>query len=241
MTLHPLDYTLWAASCLAEAILALVILKKDAARRWPFLLSLMLFDICHSALIAHYPPRTHYRQYFYIYWYGQGARSLLSLGLLWDVFRSLPALKYVPKHIGLMLLSAGLTVTIGSVFMTTLHHPHTYPLIAQILMIRECVTVLWMCCAATLLGSISFLGLGWSLQSVNVTAGFLASGVAAMIAASLTSSWPHYGHLFDKLQTCIDIVVFLSWIKSLCHTADAFGSDTALNAVNELYEEQPLV
>lgn len=240
MILHPLDYIIWAGSCIAEAILAFVILNKGAARRWPFLLALMLFDLLHSALTVTH--RAHYRSYFYIYWYGQGARSLLTLGLLWDVFRSLPALKYVPKRIGLMLLSVGFTVTAGSVFLTALHHPHTaYPITNQVLLIRECITVLWMCCAATLLGSISFLGLGWSLESVNITAGFLVMGVAAMIVASLTSSWPDHGHLFDRLQTCIDIAVFLSWIKALCHAAGAFRPDSALNAVNELYEEQPLV
>jgi hypothetical protein len=108
-------------------------------------------------------------------------------------------------------------------------------------MIRECVTVLWMCCAGSLLASISFLGPGWSLESVNITAGFLTMGIAAMIAAYLTSRRPNHGHLFDNLQTCIDIAVFLSCVKSLRHSAGAFVPDSALHAVNELHEESPLV
>lgn len=232
MRLHPIDIAFWVILCVLESILAVVILKKNAARRWPFLLALCLFDIVYIGLLA---SSAHvYRHYFYIFWYGQGVRSLLSLGLLWDVFRAMPALKYVPKRIGLTLLSAGLCVTFGSVVLTTLHHPHTFPLIAEILMIRECVTVIWMCCAATLLGSISFLGLGWSVESVRVTSGFLVSGLAAMLAASFTSSWPQYGQVFDKLQTCVDIVVFFSWIKSLFSLAGKPSPDSALNVVNEL-------
>lgn len=227
-----------------------VVLKKGARRRWPFLLALMLFDLLQSALICfclgyshekHLVVVRHRWPYFYIYWYGQGLRSLLTLGLLWDVFRSLPALKYVPKRIGLVLLSAGLTVTIGSIFLTTLHHPHTaYKITYEVLLIRECVTVLWMGCALTLLGSVSFLGLGWSRESVSITSGFLATGIAAMIAASLTSSWPIHGHVIDKFQTCIDIAIFLSWIKSLCRPSlpDVLLSDSALNALTEFFEEQ---
>lgn len=233
MILHPLDLFFIVVSVLAEAILALVILRKDAARRWPFLLALALFDLLHGVLMASY--LSNYHSYFYIYWYGHGVRSLLTLGLLRDVLRAFPELKYVPKRVGLMLLSAGLTVTIGSVLLTTLHHPHTtYKITYEVLMIRECVTVLWVCCAGTLLASISFLGLGWSFESVKITSGFLIMGVAAMLAASLTSSWPSHGHVIDKLQTCTEIAVFLSWIKTLISLPDALLSDSALHVVNEL-------
>lgn len=241
MKLHPTDVFLWALLSLAEVILAFVILKKGAERRWPFLLAFALFDLLHTVLLASHVGD--YRSYFYIYWYGQGVRSLLTLGWLWDVSRAFPELKYVPKRMGLILLWVGITITAGSVFLTALQHPNTtYPLINTVLLIRGCMTVLWMGCAAALLGSISFLGLGWALQAVNVAAGAVAVGVAGMIAATLTSSWPGQGHLIDKLQTCIEIAVFLSWIKALCYTPDAPLSDSALNVItNELYEEQPLV
>ena len=239
MTLHPLDLALILAPTLAEAILAYVILKKNAARRWPFLLALCLFDLFYGAMLA-----THlgsYRSYFYVYWYGQGLRSFVMLGILWDIFRAFPELKYVPKRLGLVLFCAGLTITIGSVILTTLHHPNaTNKIEYEILMVRECVTVLWFASAISLLKSISFLGLGWGLESVNVAAGAVAFGLAGMIAASLTSWRPHYGPLLNNLQTCTETAVFLSWIKTLCHSAGSLVPDSALNP-NELLEEQPLV
>lgn len=241
MKLHLADVILWAILFIAEAIFAVVILKKNAARRWPFLLALVLFDILYYSLIA---TQIHSRShYFYTYWYSQGVRSLLSMGLLWDIFRKFPELKYVPKSIGLTLLSVGLTVTIGSVILTTLHHPNTtYKITYEVLMINECVAVLWMGAALSLLHSISRLGLGWGLESVNIAAGAVVFGLAAMLAASSISSWPQYGHVFDKLQTCIEIAVFLSWIKTLCRPSvpDAPLSDSALNAITEFFEEHPL-
>jgi hypothetical protein len=243
MTPHPYVYALWALSCVAEAAVVLSILKGGAARRWPFLLALVAFDLIHNALLVAHLGRAHYRHYFYIYWIGQGIRAPLSLGLLWDVARSMPILKYVPKHIGATLLTLGLTLTAGAVYMTAQHHPHTYPLIAHVLMIRGCVTVAWMCFALTLLGSISFLGLGWRMEAVNITTGFVVSGIAAVLAASLTSSWPHYGRLIDQLQTCIDIVVLCSWARTLYRPPlpDAPLSDLTLNAAIEIFQEHPTV
>lgn len=237
MTLTPWDYRFWLAGLLIEAILVLVVLKKGAWRRWPFLLALAVFDICHSSVISRFSPQTHYAQYFYIYWYGHALRSLLAIGFLWDIFRAFPELKYVPKRMGLTLLTAGFIVTLGSVFLTTQQHPHlAYKVSCEAQMIRECVTVMWMAAALSLLGSISSLGMGWSLESVNITAGALASGIAAMLCAYYTGKHPAQGHLFDKLQTCTEIAVFLSWIKTLISIPGALLPDSALHS-NEPYEE----
>jgi hypothetical protein len=201
-----------------------------------------LFDLAENALLYTHTGKAHYRQYFNIYWYGLGARTLLTLGLLWDVIRCLPTLRFVPKHIGLMLATFGLTITAAAVYLTLRHHPHTFPITAQVLMIRECVSVSWMCFGISLLASISLLGLGWSLEAVDVTAGFIASGMAALVASNLMSSWPTHGHMIDLIQNCIEIAVILSWIKTIGRPLlpDEVLSDSALNTLTALFEEHQL-
>lgn len=244
MNPHLSTLVLWGLLSIAEAILVVVILKRRAARRWPFLLIIAVFDLLHSALTVTHLGRVHYRQYFYIYWYGQWARALISLGLLWDVARAMPGLKYVPKRIGLTLSIFGIAVTVGAVMITSQHHAaNVFPLIAQVMMIRECISVAWMCFAATLLGSISLLGMGWTAESLNITGGFVISGTTAMLAANLMTSWPTHRATIDDLQNCIEIAVFAYWSVVLCRPplADEVLSDSALNVVNELFEEQSLV
>lgn len=241
---HPFDNFIWALYSIAEAILVVVILKKGAARRWPFLLVLALFDLGHNYLLYTHLGEANYRQYFYIYWYGHGARALLSLGLIFDVARSMPGLKYVPQYIGVLLLAFGLAITIGSVFLTKTHHPSPEysQIVARVLMMRECAAVAWMCLALSLLGSISILGLGWLVEPLSVTGGVVISGLAAMLAANLTSSRPKSGHLIDQIHTLLEIAVLLSWSVMLCRPsfADNASSDYALIQPTELSEEQSL-
>lgn len=244
--MNPHLYTLviWGLLAAAEAILAVVILSKGATRRWPFLLLLAVFDLIYFYLTYTHLGRSHYRQYFKIFWYGQGARALISLGLIWDIARSVPGLKYVPKQIGIALFTFGLAVTIGAVVITSHHHPDTFPLVAhRALMIRECVTVAWMCFTMSLLGSISSLGMGWPIEALNVTGGFVISGMTSMIAANLMASWPKHSAAIDNMQNCVEIVIFLSWSVVLCRPPlpDEVLSESALNVVKELFEEHQLV
>jgi hypothetical protein len=237
------DYALCAVLSLAQAILVLVILKKGAVRRWPFLLALCLFDLAENALLAAHTGSAHYRQYFYIYWYGNWSRALLSLGVIWDIAKAIPCLKYVPKRIGLVLMAFGLAVTAGSVLLTTTHHPNViYPQTAQVLMVRECVTVAWLCFALSLLGSISSLRLGWPKDPLSIAGGAIIWGLADMHAAHLISWWPQHGHLIDQIQIAVEIAVLLSWSVTLRRPSlpDAPLSDSALHVVYELFEEQPL-
>lgn len=236
MTPNPLSISLWVLQTVITFLLVLTVIKTNSGRRWPFLLAIMVFDLAHAAVLAYTFP--HYAAYFYTYWIGHAVRSLLSLGLLYDVLRSLPAMRYVPKKIGLFILCFTLTITAGAVFLATLHHANTFPLTATVLMMQQCTSVAWMSLAVCLLCAASFLGLSWGLESVRITSGFLVMGLAAMLWATLTSSWPHYGRVFDKLQTCIEIGVLFSWINTFL--PDSPASDSALNLNTELLEEPPL-
>lgn len=240
MNPHLADYVISAVLALGQAILAGVLLKRGAAKRWPYLLRICLFDIGYSALLFHYTGIENYKTYFYIFWVGMGTRHLLALGLLRDVIRAFPTLKYLPKRIGLTLFTFGTVVTLGAVLITTHQHPHTsYLITAQVLMIGQCVTIAWMCFAGTLLFSISILGLGWEREPMAIATGFVFSGLAAMITFTLMSSWPEHRHMIDVVQNCIEIAVLLFWSVSLCrnYVPDRAWSDSALNAVNELLEE----
>lgn len=226
MTLHPWTFIPWLVAVLSELLLAVVIVRRRAQVRWPFLLALVVFDVLHSALISfclgisagHHLVVPHYKQYFYIYWYGHRLRSLLSLGLLWDVSRAMPLLRFIPARIGLAIASLGFTVTVGSVYLASLHHPVTYRMTADALILRECSIVAWMCLAATLLGSISYLGLGWAREPLNITAGFLVAAVTEITASTLMGHWLSRGQLINTIQTYFDIAVFLFWVQTIYRT-----------------------
>lgn len=235
MTPHLLSYAIWAAAFSSKAIMAVVLFSH--ARRWPFLLALMVFDLIHSSLLL--ATLHHYTSYFYTYWIGQGLRSLLSVGLLWDVLRNLPAMRFLPRRIGIFLLTFALTITAGAVFIAALSSSHTYPLTDMVLTLERCATVAWMSLAACILCAVSFLGMGWTLEGVNITAGFVVSGMAAMLAASLISSYPAHGHLIDQLHTAIDISVLSYWFTCLYCSRPEIASD-CLNP-NQLFKERTLV
>ena len=234
---HLATYVSWGVLSLAEAILVAVILYKGAAKRWPFLLSITLFDLAYSAVL--YCVIDHCTMYFDIFWYGQALRSLLSLGILWDIARSIPNLQYVPKRVAVFLVTLGLTITAGSVLLTMQHHSNTYPIVAQAFMIRECVSVAWLCCAFTLLFSVSLLAMGWNRDGLYITSGFVFSGMTAAAAAHVMVSYPHYRERIDFVQTCIETAVLVFWSVMLCRcpAADDDVSDSVLDAINEALEE----
>lgn len=240
--MNPYLYTvvIWGLLAVAEVTLAVVILSKGATRRWPFLLLLIVFDLIYYYLAYTHLGHAHRRQYFYIFWYGQRIRALISIGMIWDIARSVPGLKYVPKRIGLVLFTFGLGITVGAVIITSHHHTAgVSPLVAQALMIRECVAVAWLFLTMSLLWSISSLGMGWLIEALNMTTGFVFSGMASMLATYLMSSRPAYRDAIDNLQNCIEIVVFLSWSAVLClpPLPDEVLSESALNTLTELFEE----
>lgn len=242
MTPSILQNVLWALSCIGQATVVVVILSRGAARRWPFLLALNVFDVLYSLVL--FAILSHYATYFYIYWAGQGVRSLISIGLLHDVMKSLPALKFLPRRIGLAMSCFASVVTGGAVYLAYIHPSQTYRIVAEALTIQQCATVAWAALAVCLLGCISFLGLGWGLEALNITSGFIVSGLAALIAAALTSSWPKQGHVIDLFHICTDLLVLSYWIHSLCRPSlcpDCSNSDNALASLNQLCKESLLV
>lgn len=234
---HLATYVSWGILSLAEAILVAVILYRRATARWPFLLAITLFDLAYSAVL--YAVIANCTTYFDIFWYGQGIRSLLSLGLLWDIARSIPGLQYVPKRVGAFLITLGLTITVGSVLLTMQHHSNTEHIAAEVYMIRECVSVAWLCCAFTLLFSVSLLGMGWKKDGLYITAGFVFSGMTAVAASHFMVSYPQYHARIDFVQTCFETAVLVFWSVMLCRCSapDEDLSGSVLAVINELLEE----
>lgn len=214
MKLLSIDTILWVLHLAGGALLTFILVRRSLVRRWRFLLAITVFDLLYGSIL--YVSLSNYFVYYWVFWCGLGLRYLLGLGLLWDVFRALPMLRFIPKNIGLILLAFGLTITVGSVLISLQHHnTQIYPITAQVLMIRECVTVAWACVAFTLLASASFHALGWDLEALNVTAGVVTTGIAAMVAASMMNAHPELRNIIDRTQMFVEIAVLLFWSSKL--------------------------
>jgi hypothetical protein len=209
MNLSPLMYVVWALYFVAHLAAAGLLLRRRALGRFPFLTSLLLFEIALTITLFLFRSPAHYPQYFYIFWYASGVQAILRLGIVVDVVRSIPSIRYAPQRLMVLFSCVAVTVAAGSGYLASRGAPDAPHITAVVLSLARCVSVVWMTFGLALFFSVRSLGVGWTTAGLRVASGYFAGTSLSMGAAYAMTVWPRLYRTIDSAQTFGLAIVWL--------------------------------
>jgi uncharacterized membrane protein YidH (DUF202 family) len=209
--LQPYQFALWALSFLSYALLAAIMLKSGAVRRFRGLFALSVFEVALAASLFHLSDRAHYRQYFYLYWGASIVRSVIGFAVLQDIVRNIPGTKYIPKQIWNTFIAVALCVTIACVWISTGMHPHTFKVTSVALAMARGMYMAWGTFAVCLFSQMGMIGLGWTTVPLRVAIGFIISTLISLTASYGMSQWPQAGFKIDQTANSLLLGVWIYW------------------------------
>lgn len=233
MKLSTMQYSLWAASFMAQAALAIVMLWRRSYRRWPFLFALSIFNLSITVTLFKLSGPNHYAAYFYVYWIADVVRALLGLGILFDIVRSIPGILYTPKNIGFGFVSAASVMAAGSAWLASHGGTPTFHLTMLVLSLERCISVTWGTFAVAMFWSIRFCGLGWTPTPLRLGSAFLIMTTISGTGAYAMSVWPHFAFSIDEAESFFHLGILLYFSLSL-YREHPFEASQGLEKIPDL-------
>jgi hypothetical protein len=215
MKLSTLQSSLWVAEFVAHALLASVMLWRRSYQRWPVLFALSIFELLLELALFKLLGPDHYATYFYVYWSGAVVRALIGLGILFDIVRSIPGIRYTPTSIGIGFISAASVMAAGSAWLAFQGGTSTFHVTMLVLSLDRCISVTWGTFAVAMFWSIRFCGLGWTATSLRLGSAFLVMTLISGTSAYAMSAWPHLGSLIDEMQSFLQLAILLYFSLAL--------------------------
>jgi hypothetical protein len=209
MTLTALQYILWVLGFISHALVAAVMLKREAYRRWPSLFSLAIFEMLLTLILFALSHR--YALYFYTYWSGEILRVFLGLWLVFDIVGAIPGIRYTPRPLALGFLSASLVIAAGCAWMSSRGGAHTFHITMMALALDRCIYVVWGAFTICLFAAIGFCGMGWTPTLLRVASSLLAMILISAAHAYAMSVWPKYAIKIDDIFNLCTIGVWITW------------------------------
>ena len=227
MRLSTLQYFLWGASFFAHAALASVMLWRKSYRRWPFLFTLALFELSLTVTLFQLSDPDHYPAYFYVYWTAALVRALIGLGILFDIVRSIPGIRYTPTSIGVGFIAASTAMAAGSAWLASHGGAPTFHITMMVFAMNRCIAVTWGVFAVSMFWSIRFCGFGWTITPLRLGSAFLVMTLISGTSAYAISAWPHFGFSIDEAENSLHLGVLIYFSLSLyreqpCETSQGF-------------------
>lgn len=174
------SYVLWAASFGSYAVLALLMWRRGAHRRWTFLFCYAALSTLVSPILFTFFRREDAMAYFWTYWIERCLLSACRFGIIWQIASSLIG---VNARLRRMLVKAmtALTPLIGCIsawVALSVHSPYYYVTSRVFLSVDR-----WLALAACLMFftvavSLDTLGVRWRIEVLIVGIGLALQGAA---------------------------------------------------------------
>jgi hypothetical protein len=215
MRLSTLQYSLWAASFIAHALLASVMLWRRSYQRWPFPFALAIFELSLAVALFQLLDPRHYAEFFYVYWMAEVVRALIGLGILFDIVRSIPGIRYTPTSVGAGFISAASAMAAGSAWLAFHGGTPTFHVTMLVLSLDRSIAVTWGAFAVVMFWSIRFCGLGWTVTSLRLGSAFLVMTLISGTSAYAMSAWPRYAFSIENAESFFHLGILLYFSFSL--------------------------
>lgn len=227
MTLHWYDHVQSALTLGSAASLSATLLVRRRERKtWGILLtySLSLFvltAVCTGLQdwLSQFPRlsqhRTVYAVWFYTYWCGEILQALLGIGVIYEAVLSLPLAKLSPRSLRMAFGVACAIISIGAVYFSYLSCHDSRFFTAVAFTMQRSLAVLWCAFAASVVASVSILGLQWTSKPLSITSGFLVQSISYFITAHAAVINPHANRNLTLVHEFVCIGVIISWTLAI--------------------------
>jgi hypothetical protein len=215
---HWQQLLLWIVNWMGYLVVAILLLRKDHRRRWPFFLALCIFHLTQDAFLATQTSVAHYTTYFYTYWYGEIVSSLLTFGVLRDIARSVPGLRFLPRQISIVFITAASVITCGAAALACVQHVDLPRVAVTALTIHRAIAAAWITFAMAMLWGILSLGMRFRMHTLQITTAFLVSGLSKLLTDYGATIWPHQSWKFDCTHTALSSLALAYCAHSLAHS-----------------------
>lgn len=240
------NWWLTSLACVEVSALAVAVFvmmrRPQLIAKWPSLFTSLATEfVADMLLLTWLSDRSHYKQYFYVYWGSVGLRALLRLWIIADIVQSFPGLDFLPRRLYLFVGTLGATMAAASGW-CCFHDPGKFS--AHIkdwaVMLNQCVNMGWAAFAIAVLASIKLLNIGWDKRGMGIATGVFLRVCGNLITGELYATTNHFsfqihGHLFEMsaksirllgngLDSVFSIALFLFWSFMLLQPLDAHAS-----------------
>lgn len=188
-----------------------LVVRNGSYRRWPFLFSLAAFEAVIRSYLLTLNTIDHYTVYFYTYWAAEAVQGLLILGLIFDIIRRIPGIKYAPSHLAAGFVALAGAISGGCAWLAHSGGSHTFHITMMVLSMDRCIVVTWGAFALSLFWSIGFCGFGWTATLIRMASNLLIFILVCGISIYAMSAWPQYAYQIDKFTSLCITGVWIFW------------------------------
>jgi hypothetical protein len=194
MSLSPTDYFLWGTGIVLLVLTGGAILKRHLVRELPLFLIYVAFQLLRSAalIVTHVLMLQHrlsYAHYFYLYWDTEAVSIVLSLLVVYGIYRKIfdnyDALKQV---VSVVLAGTAVVLLLAAVLTAAMAPGADAPGIVKVVLLMERSARVLQCgLLAMLFALVLYFGLPWQNRLFGVALGFGVYSCLQLIASSLRS------------------------------------------------------
>jgi hypothetical protein len=190
------------------ALVIWFILRGKAARQFAFLFGLMSVRLVCSAIClpliyvsAHFGIERHlaYQIYFYVYWSSYALESVLSLLVIYSIFRLAMAPLKGLQTLGMLVFRwvAAISVAVAVGVAVTPHLSGTNFMVAMITQLQQTSSILTLCLLLFVCFAIRPMGLSYRSRIFGVSLGLGFMATTSLINSAWTS---HYSNMYSTMS-----------------------------------------
>jgi hypothetical protein len=180
---HLILFVLWLVPVTLQAAIVFVMLRRGLTKLFPIFFSYTVFIVAREFILQLLPYAG--KMYSTVFWWGDAAAILLSLGVilevLWHLFRPYQFLRFVFKVIWI----AAFVATAFALSLLRVDPGGTDRLLEAILLMERSARVLQVSLMIVLIFFMSRLGLAWHHYSLGIAAGFGAYSALDLVLLEL--------------------------------------------------------
>jgi hypothetical protein len=177
------------------------------------IISDLLLDFAHSAAGHLFSPRTAYSIYFYAYWIGFAVESLLTLMIVYGVFKLAMAPLKGLQTLGTLIFkwAAGISVAVslGSVFVP--HITGAKYFLAAISQLQRTQSILTLSLLVFVLFAIRPMGLSYKSRIFGVSLGLSIMSITDLVQSTWLMVSPNMHTAFNAINGCVICGILAIW------------------------------
>lgn len=217
MPLTPLQWTLAAATVIAEILLLTAMSRSRLRAKYPVFFNYIIFYLISLTFFMFATPRISPAQYFYAYWSLMAVGMCLGFGALYEVFvhilKPYQALADFAKLLFGWVLAFLLLASVLTAIVTSGSQPHrictAIDVCERSVELMQCGFLLLLVLFATR------LGLSWRSPAVSVMTGIGILAALDLSGSYLVARIPVVAHSWDVMNALCCLAINVSWFLSM--------------------------